>query len=81
MKLPTKPSRTIDHVKAGAIVRRKRDCAGLTLRDVAQQMKREPIILSLLERGLMPWTQARFDEVLDIIKGIKSANSMPSKKD
>ena len=57
----------IDHEETGAVVRRARKEAGLSLRDVADNTGLSTAYISNLETGNRPWTDNLFDVVMAAI--------------
>lgn len=59
--------RIIDHRATGAAVRRKRKLVGLSLRELARQIKVSAPFLSDLERGNRNWNEERLAQVEKVL--------------
>lgn len=66
-KLPTIPSKEINHAEAGRIIRQRREKSGMSLRRLAKEMGYSAPFVSDLELGRRNWTEETFNNAIKIL--------------
>lgn len=75
MRLPTVEIDVVDHIKAGAYIRKTRTTAGMSLRRLAKEMGFTAPFVSDLERGRRSWSEKNFDKAqIAIVEWCTSRN-------
>lgn len=65
----TKPVEVVDHVATGALMREKREAAGVSLREMGRRLGVSAAYLSDLELGKRAWNEDRAQNYAKAIAG------------